>query len=183
MSGNHKRYFKYIDTLVFFMPRFIASPLLALFKDTGGGISMIVRYLCVKKLARKCGTNIAIFPKCELKHIEKLSLGSNISIHPMCYIEAIGGITIGNDVSIAHSSSLVSINHTWSNPHLPIKYNSYAPNPIVINDDVWVGCGCRILAGVEIGKRSVIAAGAVVNKNVEGNSLYAGVPAKKIKSL
>ena len=66
---------------------------------------------------------------------------------------------------------------------MPIKYNPSVCSPIVVNDDVWIGCGCRILAGVEIGDRVVIAAGAVVNKNVERNSLYAGVPAKKIKSI
>ena len=183
MSGKHKRYFRYIDPIVAIFPKFIARPIYVLFKNTGGNIGMIIRYLCIKKLAKKCGTNIAVFPRCELKYIERMSFGSNVSIHTMCYIDAIGGVSIGNDVSIAHASSLVSFNHTYENPSKPIKYNPSVCSPIVVDDDVWIGCGCRILAGVEIGSRGVVAAGAVVNKNVEGNSLYAGVPAKKIKSI
>ena len=183
MAANHKRYFKYIDPLLVLFPKFIAHPLYSLFKNTEGGIGLIIRYLCIKKIAMKCGTNIAVFPRCELKHIEKMSFGDNVSIHTMCYIDAIGGVSIGNNVSIAHASSLVSFNHTYDDPTKPIKYNPSVYGKIVINDDVWIGCGCRILAGVEISKRVVIAAGAVVNKNVDGNSLYAGVPAKKIKSI
>ena len=183
MRGDNKRHFRFIDPLLNFFPKPMAKPLLSWFKYTGGKMGMDVRYLCLKKLAKKCGTNIAIYPGCEFVNVEKLCLGSNISIHAMCYIEAFGGITIGDDVSIAHASSLVSFNHTWSDSNRPIKYNGSVGNPIIIDDDVWIGCGCRILAGVHISSRSIIAAGAVVNKNVEGNSVYAGVPAKKIKSI
>lgn len=54
---------------------------------------------------------------------------------------------------------------------------------VVIEDDVWIGCGVRILSGVKISERSVVAAGAVVNKQFERRSLIGGVPAKLIKKL
>ena len=52
-----------------------------------------------------------------------------------------------------------------------------------MEDDVWIACGVRILAGVKVGKRSIIAAGAVVNKGVDSNSIVAGVPAVAIKTI
>ena len=53
----------------------------------------------------------------------------------------------------------------------------------VIIDDVWVGCGCRILSGVTIGSRSIVAAGAVVNKNIPSRVMVGGVPAKVLKEI
>lgn len=98
-------------------------------------------------------------------------------------MEAYGGISIGNDVSIAHNVSILSVNHSWTEQSLPIKYNPIISGPVVIGDDVWIGCGCRIMANVEIDNRSVIAAGAVVTKNVPSNTIVAGVPAKALKEI
>lgn len=183
MGGNHKRYFKYIDPLLAVFPKFLAKPFYKLFKNKSGNIGFAMRYLCIRKMAKKCGSNLAVYPRCELIHIDKMEFGENISIHTMCYLDAVGGISIGDNVSIAHASSLISFNHTYNDPSTPIKYNPCDCRPIVVDEDVWIGCGCRVLAGVKIGKRSVIAAGAVVNRDVENNSIYAGVPAKKIKSI
>ncbi|AZB23010.1 acyltransferase [Kaistella haifensis] len=112
-----------------------------------------------------------------------MELGNNVSIHPMCYIDAAGGIKIGSNVSIAHSTTLISTNHTWDNVDLPIKYNPETFAEIIIEDDVWIGCGVRILAGVKIRRRSVVAAGAVVNKSFDNNALIGGVPAKFLKAI
>ena len=101
----------------------------------------------------------------------------------MCYIDGAGGIEIGNDVSIAHSSSILSTNHTWNDVTVPIKYNKETFSKVTIENDVWIGCGCRILAGVTLHERSVIAAGAVVTSTVESNSVYGGIPAKLIKKI
>ncbi len=144
---------------------------------------MGVRYICIRRLAASCGSNVAIFPHVTLKRIEKLHIGNNVSIHTMCYVDAMGGIEIGDNVSIAHQSSLVSFDHTFSDPSTPIKYNRVEKGKFVIEDDVWIGCGCRIQQGVTIHSRSIIAAGAVVTKDVDAHSLYGGVPAKKIKNI
>ena len=118
-----------------------------------------------------------------LENLQSRSFGDNVSIHPFCYLEGAGGIEIGNNVSLAHVTSVLSVNHTWSYSELPIKYNPIEHAPVKICDDVWIGCGCRIMAGVTVYSRSIIAAGAVVTKDVEPNTLVGGVPAKCIKSI
>lgn len=165
------------------LPKGFAKVLYTLMRNSGGIIPMGIRFICIKRLAAGCGNNVGIFPYVTLKHVEKLHIGNNVSIHTMCYIDALGGIEIGDNVSIAHQSSLVSFDHTYSDSSNPIKYNRVEKGRIVINDDVWIGCGCRILKGVTIHSRSIIAAGAVVTKDVDAHSLYGGIPAKKIKNI
>ena len=142
-----------------------------------------IRYIILKSLIKECGDNVRIGCNVTIVHWHELSLGSNISIHDNCYIDGAGSLIIKNNVSIAHNSSILTTNHSWQDKLIPIKYNAVTLQKVIINDDVWVGCACRILAGVEIGSRSVIASGAVVNKNVLSNSIYAGVPAKFIKQI
>lgn len=142
-----------------------------------------IRYILLKSLLKECGDNVRIGSNVTIVNWNQLSIGSNVSIHSNCYIDAAGGIEIGNDVSIAHNTSILSTNHQWEDVSIPIKYNSVVFGPVKIKDDVWIGCGCRVLANVEISSRSIIAAGAVVNKNIESNIIVGGIPAKKIKDI
>lgn len=148
-----------------------------------GKRGMVIRYALLRNLAKKCGDNVTIYPGAYLFELSELSLGDNISIHPMCYINAAGGLFIGDDVSIAHATSILTKNHDWEDVSVPIKYNAEKSMPVTIQNDVWIGCGVRILPGVVIHMRSVVAAGAVVTRNVESNTLVGGVPAKMIKRL
>ena len=119
----------------------------------------------------------------DIENFENLEIGNNVSIHSYSYINAIGGVYIGNEVSIARATSIISFNHGYSDAKKPIKYNDIIKGKIVISDDVWIGARVTILANVNIFKRSIIAAGAVVTKNVESNTLVGGVPAKFIKKI
>jgi len=148
-----------------------------------GNWAILMRYICLKSAAKSIGKNVCVMDNVYLHHWENLEIGDNVSIHEQCNINAFGGVRIGNDVSIAHATSIVSFNHTWSDSGVPIKYNPSEPLPVTICDDVWVGCGVRILGGVTVGGRSVIAAGAVVTRDTEPNSVYAGVPARRVKAI
>jgi acetyltransferase-like isoleucine patch superfamily enzyme len=103
-------------------------------------------------------------------------------VHSFCYIEATGGLTIGDDVSIAHSVSILTTNHNYADLDPPIRDQGVQERATTISDDVWIGCGSRILAGVTIGKGAVVAAGAVVTKDVEPYAVVGGVPARQIGS-
>ena len=144
---------------------------------------MLIRYAYLKSLAKFVGANVYVGRFVIFKSIEMVSFGSNLSIHDFCYIDATGGIEIGNNVSIAHQCSLISFNHTWSDLSIPIKYNIIEKGRILIEDDVWIGCGVRVMPGVRIGKRSVIAAGSIVISDVPAGVVMAGVPARIIKNI
>jgi acetyltransferase-like isoleucine patch superfamily enzyme len=148
-----------------------------------GHFGCLIRYCVMKKMAKKCGDRIYIGRGVEIRNWENLEIGDHVSIHQSCYLEAAGSISIGNEVSIAHQTSLISSDHGWSDPNFPIRDNPVITRPILIKDDVWIGCGCRILSGVTINSRSIVAAGAVVNKDVPEHFIVGGVPAKKIRQI
>lgn len=142
-----------------------------------------IRYVILKSLIKSCGDNVKIGANVQILGWEKLTIGSNVSIHSNCYIDANGVIEIGDNVSIAHNSTILSTNHGWDDISIPIKYNPITFEKVEIFNDVWIGCGCRVLAGVKIKSRTIVAAGAVVNNNVESNTIVGGVPAKIIKEI
>ncbi len=117
---------------------------------------------------------------CEIRGWPGLRFGRNVTLHLNGYVDASGGVTIGNEVSIAHGCSILSFEHTWADASEPIKYNPLSLHPVEIQDDVWVGCGVRILAGSTILSRSVVAAGAVVTRGIYGPGVFGGVPARRI---
>lgn len=151
--------------------------------NTNLKIQIAIRYLILASLVNKIGDNVYIGKNVSLKNTMKISIGNNVSIHDLCYIDGFGEIEIGDNVSIAHNSSIITTNHTWSDNETPIKYNKVTKGKVVIKDDVWIGCGVRILNKVKISERSVIAAGAVVNSDLETGCLGAGVPMRIIKKL
>ena len=148
-----------------------------------GKCGLFIRYLIIKKLCNNSGENIYVGHNVTILKHENLSLGENVSIHPNCYLDASGNIEIGSNVSIAHNSSIISFEHTWSDPSISIKYNQIVLKPVKIENDVWVGCGCRVLGGTTIKNRTIVAAGAVVTTDIGPNALFGGVPARFIKNL
>ena len=113
----------------------------------------------------------------------RISIGNNCSINPFCVIYGHGGLDIGNNVSIATHTVIVPANHKYENPDIPIRNQGLTKKGISIKDDVWIGASVKILDGVTIGSRVIVAAGAVVVNDLEGNAIYGGTPAKKIKNI
>ena len=90
-----------------------------------------------------------------------------------------GGITIEDEVLIGPKVNLITENH----PIDPKDRRALITKPILIKRKAWIGAGVTILPGVTIGENAVVAAGAVVTKDVPDNTIVAGVPAKIIKSI
>ena len=95
----------------------------------------------------------------------------------------IGPVTIGNHVNLAQGITVTALNHNFSDTNKRIDEQGINTNAVTIDDDVWVGANAVILPGVKIGNHCVVAAGAVVTKDVPPHSLVAGVPAKVIKQI
>lgn len=95
----------------------------------------------------------------------------------------IGPVTIGCHVNLAQGITVTALNHNFEASDKRIDEQGVSTTPVIIEDDIWIGANAVILPGVTIGNHSVVAAGAVVTKNVPPHSLVAGVPAKIIKQI
>ena len=95
----------------------------------------------------------------------------------------IGPVTIGHHVNLAQGITVTALNHNFADITRRIDQQGVATSPVVIGNDVWIGANAVILPGVTIGSHVVVAAGAVVTKDVPANTLVGGVPAKIIKQL
>ena len=95
----------------------------------------------------------------------------------------IGPVRIGNNVNLAQGITVTALNHNFDDTNKRIDEQGVSTNAVTIEDDVWIGANAVILPGVTIGNHCVVAAGAVVTKDVPPHSLVAGVPAKIIKQI
>lgn len=110
---------------------------------------------------------------------KNIRVGKNVFINHCCTFMDRGGITLEDGVLIGPKVNLITINH----PLEPLRRHSTVSKPIVIKKNAWIATGATILPGVTIGENSVVAAGAVVTKDVLPNTVVAGVPAKVIKVI
>ena len=165
-----------------------------------------IRVLMYKPFLRKGGKKISISQGCYLRDLKNISLGSNITIgiHAQIYASGTGKesitigdrvnlnsnvminadcegtIEIGKNVLIGPNVVLRASNHQFKSKDLLIKEQGHQAGNIKIYDDVWIGANVVILPNVEIKKGAVIAAGAVVTRDVESYSVVGGVPARQI---
>lgn len=107
-----------------------------------------------------------------------IRLGRNVSLNPQCVLLGRGGITIGDNVRIAPQVGIAAFQHIFANPAAPVRTQGTTARGIVIEDDVWVGMGAKILDGVTVARGCVIGAGAVVTRSTEPFGIYTGVPAR-----
>lgn len=106
-------------------------------------------------------------------------IGSRASLGFHSFVYASDQITIGDDCQIAPFVYIVDSDH-GTRKDAPMNRQPNLPNPISIGNDVWIGAHSVVLAGVTIGQGAVIAAGAVVNRNVEPYTIVGGVPARHL---
>jgi acetyltransferase-like isoleucine patch superfamily enzyme len=161
---KYNRCIRFLESFISILPGFLKQALWTMTTSWMGKIGLVIRYAIVRTSARSCGDVVYIGPFVEIRGMENLVIGSNVSIHRGCYVDAAGGISIGDDVSIAHNSSILSSDHQWMDSNLPIRDNPVKFAHVMIENDVWIGCGVRILSGIIIESRSAVAAGALVTK-------------------
>ena len=95
----------------------------------------------------------------------------------------IGPVIIGSHVNLAQGITITALNHNFDDSEKHIDQQGISTKEVVLEDDIWVGANAVILPGVTIGKHAVVAAGAIVTKDVPPHSLVAGVPAKVIRQI
>lgn len=110
-----------------------------------------------------------------------IHVGSHSWVGPFTLIYGNGGVDIGNHVLIAAHSMINTISHHASRSDIPMAEQGIYSDPVVIEDDVWLGLNVTVLQGVTIGRGSIIGAGSLVNKDIPPGSIAVGTPAKVIR--
>lgn len=138
-----------------------------------------LRGLMSQLIGKEVDPSFRMFPPFTADFGKNITVGKNVFINSGCRFQDQGGITIGDGVLVGHNVVIATINHDL-NPENARK-NHYAP--VKIGDNVWIGSNATILPGVTVGEWSVVAAGAVVTKDVEPYTVVGGVPARVIKRI
>lgn len=138
-----------------------------------------IRTLFSELIGKPVDQSFGLFPPFYTDCGKNITIGKNVFINSGCHFQDQGGITISDGVLIGHNVVLATLNHDFS----PKKRSTLHPAPIVIGKNVWIGSNATVVPGVTIGNGSIVAAGAVVTKNVPENVVVGGVPAKIIKRL
>ena len=127
----------------------------------------------------KVDSSFMCFPPFYTDFGKNIRIGKNVFLNTGCSFQDRGGITIGDGALIGMNVTIATLNHG-----LPLETRSTTyPSPVVIGENVWIGSNATILPGVTIGDNSVVAAGAVVTKDVPENTVVVGVPAKAVKKI
>ena len=111
-----------------------------------------------------------------------IEIGNHSTVNEFCALHGAGGIRIGNGVRIGCHTVIHSVQHHFERLDVPIWKQGTHAKPIVIEDDVWIGVNCTILAGVTIGAHSVVGANSLVTKDIPPYSVAYGAPAKVLRS-
>lgn len=147
---------------------------------------------------RRCGQNVTMAQGVVITHPEQVEIGDNVHFNVGVFVEGPmtigsnthfapyavlygwGGLTIGSNVAVASHVVISTHGHGSNRIDVPIVTQPHEKHPVVIEDDVWICAGAVITWGTRLGTGSIVAAGAVVTKDVPPYSVVGGVPAKVI---
>jgi len=139
----------------------------------------------IKELFAQCGEGVIIESGFHCDYGNQITIGDRSFININCTVLdapiSEGVITIGDDCLIGPNVQLLAVSHAV-NPSQRLNKENFAAS-IIIGNNVWIGAGAIILAGVSIGDNSVIGAGSVVTKSIASNTVVAGNPAIKLKDI
>jgi acetyltransferase-like isoleucine patch superfamily enzyme len=138
-----------------------------------------IRALFSKLIGKPLDDSFALFPPFYTDCGKNITIGKGVFINSGCRFQDQGGIAIGDGTLIGHNAVLATLNHDFA----PEKRANMHPAPIIIGNNVWIGANVTVIPGVTIGDNAIIAAGAVVTKDVPANTVVGGVPAKVIKEI
>ena len=161
-AGKLKEITWYLFKIVFFLPAF--------------PFPVSLKIVLLKMFGAKVGEGVVIKPRVNIHMPWKLTIGNYVWIGEEAFILNFEPIAIGDNVCISQRAFLCGGNHDYGTPSMP-----YRNGPINLKNGSWVGAGCFIGPGVEIGTDSVITAGSVLTTTVGANGIYRGNPAVYLK--
>lgn len=138
-----------------------------------------VRALLSELFGYEVPATLRVFPPFYTDFGKNVKVGEDVFINACCHFQDHGGVTIGDGCQIGHNVVFATLNHGVA----PEERKHTIPAPVVLGKNVWVGSNSTILQGVTIGDNAIVAAGAVVTKDVPANTVVGGVPARVLKKI
>lgn len=138
-----------------------------------------IREILSELFGYKVPDTLRVFPPFYTDFGRNINIGEDVFINAGCQFQDQGGITIGDGCLIGHNVVFATLNHDLS----PERRQICIPRSIVIGRNVWIGSNSTILPGVSIGDNAVVAAGAVVAKDVAASTIVGGVPARLLRPI
>ena len=138
-----------------------------------------VRGLLSELFGYQVPSSFRVFPPFYTDFGKNIKVGEDVFINACCHFQDHGGVTIGDGCQIGHNVVFATLNHGVA----PEERKHTIPAPVVLGKNVWVGSNSTILQGVTIGDNAIVAAGAVVTKDVPANTVVGGVPARVLKKI
>jgi maltose O-acetyltransferase len=139
-----------------------------------------IRVIMLKLYGLRIGNNSRISPKCFFGG-NKLTIGNNVFVNYDCFFDNLSTITIDDNVSVGMRVLFCTSTHEVCKTEK--RAGKTYGKDISVGKGSWIGANVTILPGVKIGEGCIIASGSIVNSDCEPNSMYAGVPARKVKDL
>lgn len=138
-----------------------------------------IRQLLGELIGCQIDASTTVFAPFHTNFGRHITLGKNVFINHACTFLDLGGITVEDEVQIGPKVSIITENH----PLEPTQRKVLLLKPVVVKRNAWIGAAATILPGVTVGENAVVAAGAVVHKDVAANTVVGGIPAKVLKTL
>ena len=138
-----------------------------------------VRALLSELFGHEVPATLRVFPPFYTDFGKNIHVSEGVFINACCHFQDHGGVTLGEGCQIGHNVIFATLNHGIE----PADRRNTYPRPIVLGRRVWVGSNSTILQGITIGDDAIVAAGAVVTRDVPARTIVGGVPAKVIKRI
>jgi len=140
-----------------------------------------IRAAACRRIFRRAGTNINVEKGASFGDGAEIEIGDNSGVGPDCRLQ--GPVWIGNDVMMGPEVVVLTVHHRFDRLDVPMARQGHLePEPVTIEDDVWIGARVIILPGVRIGRGAIVGAGSVVTKDVPAYAVVGGNPARVIRS-
>ena len=138
-----------------------------------------LRALMSRLVGYRVDDGFRLFPPVYTDFGKNIKVGKDVFVNSGCCFQDQGGVTLGDGCLVGHNVVFATLDHDKR----PGRRGDMTAAPIVVGKDVWIGAHATILKGVTIGDGAIVAAGAVVTRDVPPNTIAAGVPARVVKTI